>query len=262
MPVYFPQINAGGVMVQRPYQAALAHNSSISELPSGLRKRWGWRASGMTGFSSRALGRWELNYTAINDAELAVLRTFFDSMRGRLGEFTYIDPAGNLVPHSEDFNYTGWSGPGAGGATTDPFGGTRARSVGAGTFSCVVLPAGGAGGFVFCVSAWIKASSSTTATLSLTGAGSTVTQLPAGVWIRASHAGAVGSGAVSASLALAGGGVMFGAQVAPLPGPGGYSAAPGNPGLHPKCRFDIDKLMPRYVGPNQIELKLSVVEYF
>jgi hypothetical protein len=257
---YFPQINSGGVLTQRPYQGALHYATSVLELPCGLRQQWGWRGHGLTDFPTGPLGKWELNFQAITDAELAVLRTFFDSMRGRYGEFAYLDPSGNLVPYSEDFSNPSWSG-GGGSTTTDPFGGNRARST-SGTMSTQVLPSD-ANGIVLGASIWAKGSGSgQTVTVTVAGSSKAV-PVPNGSWIRADHSATVsGSGAVSVSFACSASMALFGAQCVPMRGPGGYMRTPGNAGLHLKCRFDTDTFSPRYLGPNQISLKLPIMEYF
>jgi hypothetical protein len=54
---------------------------------------------------------------------------------------------------------------------------------------------------------------------------------------------------------------LFGAQCVPMGGPGAYQKTPGNYGYHPKVRFDTDVLMPQYVGPDQVSLKLRLAEY-
>jgi hypothetical protein len=36
---------------------------------------------------------------------------------------------------------------------------------------------------------------------------------------------------------------------------------PGNYGVHSYVRFDTDPLVPQYVGPGQISLKLRLVEH-
>lgn len=263
MPTYFPQLNAAGLLMQRPSQSSLNYQTMVAEVPGGNRNAFGFRGTGLTGYPTKPLGRWDLNYGALTDAELSVLETFFTQMKGRYGEFTFLDPNGNLVPNSENFADASWSGALASGTgQPDPFGGTRAASTAGGSTSCVVLPGGGATGYVLCMSVWVKAGSAGTATLGLSGAGSTATALPAGSWVRAQHFGVIGSGVISGSIALSVAGTIFGAQCVPMKGPGGYHRTPGNEGLHAKCRFDTDKLSPKYAGPNEISLRVPIVEYW
>ncbi|WP_321471161.1 hypothetical protein [uncultured Paludibaculum sp.] len=279
MPIYFPQINASGLITQRPYQAGLHFSTTTQVLPGGSQQAWGWRGMGLSNFPDRHLGQWDLNYSAITDAEVAVLLAFFTEMRGRLGEFTYLDPSGNLIPASEDFAAASWTKQtvSVGPEAADPFGGNRARLMtGTGENSmmwCTILPDGGAGGYVLNVSLWAKATTEgQQLMLSFIDSGfsiisSVVLPVPQ-TWTRIDHCATLASNSYVRVL-IGGGGTwpgtgisMFGAQCVPMPGPGGYTRTPGNPGLHPKCRFDTDAFSPRYVGPNQISLKLPIVEYF
>lgn len=278
MPTYFPQINAAGLITQRPYQVGLHYSTSVVELPSGMRQRWGWRGMGLTNFPDRPLGQWELNYTAITEAETEVLRDFFTSMRGRFGEFTYLDPSGNLVPASEDFTAGSWTKQTltVGSAVTDPFGGNRATTLtgasGNSMLWCTLLPEGDASGFVVNASLWVKAASPGQQLYlafidSSFGILDSVTRKVPQTWTRVDITTTLATD--SYIRLLVGGGStwqagqainVFGVQSVPMGGPGGYMRTPGNPGLHAKCRFDTDTFSPRYLGPNQNQLKLPIVE--
>jgi hypothetical protein len=270
MPTYFPQLTAQGVMVQRPYATTLEHLTTHVDQPSGPRYGYSWR--------TEPLGRWDLQYALLTDAEVAVLEGFFTQMDGRYGEFTYLDPGGNLVRYSEDFSHSSWEKYTAsvGGATSDPFGGNRATVVtgtsGNSMLAAYALPEGGASGFVLCGSIWAKATAARSLSIGFIDSGfgvlgSTTWSLAAGQWRRIWHTitlvttsnirlliGGFGTwGTVSLSL--------FGAQCAPLPGPGGYQRTPGNYGLRAKCRFDTDRLELRHIGPNQTAVNLKIAEY-
>src|SRR5579859_1998521 len=51
---------------------------------------------------------WDLSYTGLSDAEVAVLQTFFETVEGRLGAFTFVDPAANLLVWSERLDQSVW----------------------------------------------------------------------------------------------------------------------------------------------------------
>jgi hypothetical protein len=53
---------------------------------------------------------------------------------------------------------------------------------------------------------------------------------------------------------------LFGAQCAPMPGPGAYQRSPANWGLRTKCRFDTDVLSVRSLGPDQHQVSVPIVE--
>ena len=248
-------------MVQRPYVTTLAHLTTAVDQPSGPRYGYAWR--------TEPLGRWNLQYKSLTDAELAVLEAFFASMRGRYGAFIYLDPGGNLVQYSEDFTNASWSNSASiGGAVADPFGGNRALSATGTSLSTCVLPSGGASGFVLCGSIWVKMASAQTLSVGFIDSnssplGSTAWALPAGQWRRIWCSITLAT-ASSVSLLISGSSwsaALFGAQCAPLPGPGGYQRTPGNCGLRAKCRFDTDRFEVQHVGPNENGLQLKVAEY-
>jgi hypothetical protein len=268
MAVYFPQINAAGLMVQRPYTATLEYQTAAADAASGRRFARTWRDS--------PLGRWDLQWPSITEAEAAVLEAFFVSREGRLQEFTFLDPGGNLVPASEDYAAASWERHDVtvGAAATDPFGGSRARALAGGAngmIATVVLPDGDADGFVLCGSVWVRSASGGSLSIGFIDSGfdvlgQTTHYLPAGSWRRISHAQTIGT---NSPVRLLVGGLgtwagatleVFGAQVAPLPGPGGYQKTPGGDGLRAKCRFDSDALELKFVGPGQVAARLKVIE--
>lgn len=267
---YFPQLSAQGLMVQRPSTWQQIALTTHEDQPSGRRCAKAWRTN--------PLGRWGLTYPHLTDTELAVLEGFFASMKGRLGQFTWLDPGGNLCQYSDDFSHASWekydAAPGA--AAADPFGGTRAQTV-AGTGSNAmlatsVIPDGNASGFVLCGSVWVKPGSAQQLSIGFIDSGFTVIgnsawSLPAGRWTRIWHTMTL---ATSSAVRLLIGGFaswgavsldLFGAQAAPLPGPGAYVRSPQQWGYRPKCRFDTDVLSLRYVGPNQNTVTLAIAEF-
>ena len=277
MAIYFPQINGDGIITQRPYTSALSYNTSTNVLPCGKQLAWGWYGTGLTNFPAKPLGKFTVTYQAITDAELAVVRAFFDSMKGRYGEFTFLDPSGNLVFDSEDFSQ--WSGYSTGTpGQSDPFGGTNAMTVAASSIytplSKPLLPAGHAT-VLLNFSVWVKALTTNTQ-FDLGYADHAfgfyiypqVQRLPVvvGQWVRVDYAITIDESTCADGLwmkiAFNHDVQLFGAQCAPLPGPGMYARTPGRDALHPKCRFDTDLFNPRYVGPNQITLTLPIQEYF
>ena len=80
----YPTIN-GGVVAQRPYTSTAEFLHAVNEMDCGVRYAYSWRTN--------PLYRFEITYTAISLTEVATLETFFNSMRGRYGEFSFVDPA-------------------------------------------------------------------------------------------------------------------------------------------------------------------------
>ena len=257
----FPQLNAAGMMVQLPFASTFSHLSSVSELQAGARQSYYWRPL--------PLMAWNLSYPTLSVAEYNTLLAFQQSQQGRYGEFTFLDPGGNLVPASELFSDASWTNSGVTltSGQADPYGGTLATQGTAGSLKAQVLPSGFAG-FLLCGSVWARAASgSPTLTVALVDSASavqaTTTVTLGAAWQRVSAAAILASGnAISLSLAWSGASiVLFGAQVAPLGAAGAYAKTPGNYGYHTKVRFDTDLLEPQYVGPNQVSLKCRLVEH-
>lgn len=267
---YFPQLIAGGVTVQRPYECTQAALTGYEDQATGRRFARSWRAN--------PLGRWTLNYQHLTDAELAALQSFFASMNGRYGEFTFLDPGGNLAEYSDDFSVAAWEkySVTVGAAVTDPFGGSRAMSCSAtganGMLAAAVLPGGNAAGFVLCASVWVRSAAPASLAIGFIDAGFTVlsaktAELPANTWVRIQHAHTLSSSSAIRML-IGGYGTwnastmeLFGAQCAPMPGLGAYARSPANWGLRAKCRFDTDTLRVRTLGPDQHAVTVPLVEY-
>jgi hypothetical protein len=206
-----------------------------------------------------------------------VLEAFFVARRGRLEDFTFLDPCGNLLSHSEDFSNAAWEKIAAsvGAATVDPFGGNLARTLAGSSSNSMItaycLPDGGASGFVLTGSVWVKSATNSSLNIGFIDSGfgvlgSTSWPIRAGEWTRIWHTITL---ATASNIRLLIGGfsswgavslALFGAQVVPLPGPGGYAKSPGNYGIHSKCRFDEDALTLRHIGPNQTSASIPIIE--
>jgi hypothetical protein len=266
---YFPQLISGGLTVQRPYASSQEALTTLADMPTGRRFGRSWRIE--------PLRRWVLNYQHLTDDELATLQAFFAQMGGRYGEFTYLDPGGNLAQYSDDFTVPQWEKytVSVGAAVTDPFGGGRARScAGSGANSMLaasVLPEGQGAGLTLCASVWARSTAPQSLAIGLIDSGFTVLSaqtfdLPLNTWLRIHHAHTLSSSSAIRML-IGGFGTwnastiqLFGAQCAPMPGPGAYQRSPANWGLRTKCRFDTDVLSVRSLGPDQHQVSVPIVE--
>lgn len=270
-PTYFPQLSSGS-SAQLPYTSRKSFESVISDMDTGKRYTYAKLVS--------PLSHWDLNFSMLTDANRATIESFFNQQQGRLQPFTFLDPAGNLCQYSEDFSQAAWvkSGLTLGAAVADPFGGNGATSISStgtnGNLSTLVLPNGGASGFVLCGSVWAKAAAANQqltiglADHLLTILGSSTWDLAQGVWTRIFFSMTLAS---SDNINLLIGGLntwgtsqvisLFGAQCVPLPGPGGYAKSPGDYGLHSNCRFDTDKLELTANEPNSWSLRLPIQEH-
>jgi len=265
---YFPQVGANGMTVQLPFGQTFSHLTSVSELQAGPRQSYSWRPN--------PLMAWDLTYPALTPAEYATLLSFFQSQLGRYGEFTFLDPGGNLVPASENFSDASWQqfSVAVGASVAGPFSGSLGTTITGtsnGMLAAVVLPSGNGAGLWLCGSFYVLAPSASSLVIGFIDSGFNVLAsqscaLPANQWTRIACTTQL---ATNSAIRLLIGGFgswtgplsLFGAQVAPIGGPGAYQRTPGNYGLHAKTRFDTDLLEPQYLGPAQISLKLRLTEH-
>lgn len=277
---YFPQFLSTKGGAQLPYQTEQAYETVVVDMPSAPRHVYARRGAGLTNFPTGPLWRFthQLNIT---DAELATLRSFFQSQNGRLEEFVYLDPSGNLLKYSEDFSQADWekNSVTVGSAVADPFGGTRATAMTAtssnSNINAYVLPAGSGSGLVLTSSVYVKPQSSGgSLAIGFIDSGFTVldsrqVSIPtAGQWYRIICPTTLASSSTIRVL-IGGFGTwnattlhLFGAMCAPLPAENNYVKSPEFWGYHAKCRFDVDDLRWRKVGPNQNTVNLTIKEIF
>jgi hypothetical protein len=204
-------------------------------------------------------------------------------MRGRYGQFIFLDPGGNLIQYSEDFTQSYWSktAVNVGSAVTDPFGGNRATALTATSInsyiSAIFGPSGGGlQGTMCCASAWVRATAANQ-TLTIGFLDSTSSScyvntfsLPHNAWKRIYcnvplwtnnyFQFLLGGMNYWSSTTIQ----VFGAQVVPMKGEGAMVRTNGvnSPGygLHLSCRFDQDALQVQVDGPDQNAMQLIVQE--
>lgn len=280
---FFPQINSNLIITQLPYETGASFETLVEDSPGGARFSFPRRAVNLDHHLTKPLGRFLLSYSNITDSEIATLQAFFESVKGRYGSFSFLDPGGNLIQYSETFSHASWdktAGPvTVGAAVQDPFRGNRATSlVGGGGDSrilSVIGPAtGGINGYRVCVSVWVNARDPGTS-LQIGVVDSTFSQvsatthaLPLERWVRISHVATLWNAnsfrmIVGGNSTWTGGRLiyMFGAQASPTKGENGYTASPTNYGYYANCRFDTDSFIVDRLGPNSNSLSLPVVEF-
>jgi len=243
----FPQLGANGMITQRPYTKTASHRTTFKDQPTGRRHSWYWRDD--------PLYRFEVNYSAITLPELDTLMSFFNDRKGRLGEFTFIDPSGNMIPSTTAYE-TG---------TADPFGGTRAMT-GSVIGPVQVLPdTHEIQGYVLSGSVWAKSSSpGNTIDLAFSACDPSIVQVKipnTTGWVRY-HMTTTVISSYQILFSVGGSGTaLFGPMVAATKGPGEYFSSPAHYAVHSKCRFDTDDLDVRYTAPNQYGIVVPIVEY-
>lgn len=282
----FPQIGSKAIITQLPYTTGLAYANVVRDVESGM--RWTYPRRGVAAvpqtYSLNPLGKFEVQFSRVSDANLSTLEAFFVARKGRYGAFEFLDPGGNLLQYSEDFSDASWdksNGPVVVNTTVaDPFGQNNARALqsnGAnGMLLSLIGPAsGGLNGYVVNVSVWVSVRDSGKTSMHIgvvdSGwsaiSGTTYTNLPYNGWRRIEHTAVLWNN--SHYYLLIGGygtfnnviNYFFGAQAVAMPGAGAYVKTPGNYGYHQYCRFDTDNFEVKVEGPNQNAVSLPIIEY-
>lgn len=251
--LYFPQLSSGAV-AQYPLIKRRVHRTVLNRLADGRRIKLADTAAQRI--------EWEIAYHALRDAERRQLEEFFAEAEGRLREFTFLDPASNLLAFSEDLTAGAWTrGPlvAATAGVADPAGGSAAtRLVNTGPAEQRLQQSLSAPGwFHYCFSFYARSEDETTVTLfRATGGTEAAEQKKTGrAWRRLAMGGASEPEAetVTFGLAIAPGGSVevYGLQVEPQPAPSSYVKTASRGGVYGKARFDHDQLTFTSDGPEQ-----------
>ena len=278
----FPQINANCILTQLPYVSELDYGTISQDIETGMRYSFPLRGAGLPSMPSGPLGKFQLTFPMITDSEVYALKSFFETVRGRWGQFGLLDPGGNLLQSANGFNTSAWDlSTGSAGSPIsipDPFGGGLARVISPGgidsfALSVVGPSTGGMNGYVMCASMWAKGTISNQqlflgfadAYLTLKGQ---VWTLSSTAWKRIYFSCSLWNSGQFRMIIGGNGTFMFnsidafGAKVCSTKGPGQYVLTPGNYGWHPNCRFSSDVFERRVLGPNQNAVSLPVEEFF
>lgn len=92
----FPTLG-NGAKSQLPYSQMRRFAVLRNDNPIGPRYSWTWFAASLTGFPTRSLRGWELQYPALSDADLSTLETHFRNQWGRWSSFALTDPDDGTV---------------------------------------------------------------------------------------------------------------------------------------------------------------------
>ena len=259
--LYFPQLYSGAT-VQYPFVKRRICRTITSATPDGWVQKLG-----DPGWSSV---EWELKFATLTSQERTELQTFFNTVEGRLGEFTFLDPTDNLLVRSGDLADAAWTkGPlvqiTAGQA--DPDGGSEAMRVlntGAGTQS-IQQTVEGPGWFHYCFSFYASsAQPQSVAIFRFTGGAQDATSYPVNSnWKRLVLSGrSQGAGeSITFGISLEAGAAVnvYGMQVEAQPAPSAYRKTTSRGGVHANARFDDDLLELTSEGPEQHSSTVRIV---
>jgi len=250
----FPQLSTGAAG-QFPLWRSRRKRTILNALADGRTIRSGGECGEVI---------WQLDLSELSGGERNAIEQLFAESEGRLRKFTFLDPAGNLLRHSERLDEPAWTKDPllaitAGAA--DPMGSSRAfqlANAGQGSQGIrqrLEVPSS----FMYCWSVWIKGAG--TATLSF---GSLARTYPVSDFWTRLVLGGCPSGteeAVTFRLDLGSATVVdiFGCQVEPQPGASTYKATGAVGGVYPTARFGSDSLAITADGPDRERALLRIV---
>ena len=240
----FPQLNSGALVQTSSFRRTSETRTEANRLADGSEVR------GPDYNAAEAI--WEVALSELSDGELTSISTLFDAVEGRVGTFTFLDPAGNLLQWSEDLSRNCWQKgamlqllPGI----ADPFGGTGAvRVTNAGQSAQDVSQGLAAPAtFVYCLSVYARAAAAGSVSLFVqAGQSRQIEAFDLGAtWRRCFLSPCTGAGVdqVSFGVELAAGASveLFGFQAQAQPVPSQYRRTFDAGGVYSAARFDADE---------------------
>ncbi|HZT34217.1 MAG TPA: hypothetical protein VFA33_30275 [Bryobacteraceae bacterium] len=253
----FPQL-ATGATSQYPVQKRRSARTVMNACLDGSTLKWADPAGVVT--------EWELHFAELTDEELAALETFFLSMEGTLGSFTFLDPAGNLLCWSEDLAQPAWTKDPlltVTGGIDDAWGGKRGfrlQNTGGGSQRLEQTLAAPAG-YCYALSLYARSLQGAKVRL-LRGTEASECQIAA-AWRRLVFAGQSQSNAdnIAFGVELDAGAVVdvCGLQVEAQPWASPYKRSNAKGGVYTDARFSTDSLEITTEGPGQHGCVLRVI---
>jgi hypothetical protein len=210
---------------------------------------------------------WELRASGLTEDEFASIEELFGSVSGRLGSFTFLDPAGNLLSRSQEFDSPEWNNDALISLTPgmdDPNGGTAATRVlnGSGLVaSAVAQTLGVPGWFRYSLSVWARSTGGAGVTLfaASTERGFALDSAWKRISMAVDSGGTAESVTFGARIAAAEQVDLFGMQVDGQPAVSSYKRTAARGGVYPAARFGSDALVNRALGTDVFESVIRVV---
>jgi len=213
---------------------------------------------------------WELRPAGLTLEEATALDTLFEAASGGLATFTFLDPAGNLLLRSEEFDAPEWNnGPliSLTAGEADPLGTTRAtRAINTGSAAgsvaqTVAIP----GSFKYVLSVWAKTTGGSSVSLFAVTAGGSATKTftLTSQWKRISLRIELGQNTESVTFGAEldpGASVdLFGMQLEAAPGVSDYKKTGAGAGVYAKARFAGDELSVTARGTDMFDMVVRIV---
>lgn len=256
----FPQLRDSAV-IQLPFTWRQRTRIVAQETPGGAVYRWP-----DTGYARR---EWQCLLRGLTDSERVAVQQLFDSVKGRYGKFTYLDPFGNLLAQSDNYAAAVWlkdAGLVLTSGLPDAFGTLQATRVSNPTGTARSMRQGvpAPAAFGFTLSVWIRAQTSAVASLELGGSVDLLRKdiLCGPAWERVSMTGTSSSQEEQtlAGVSLPSGSEVevCGWQLEPTLQAGTYQRTTAATGVFSNCRFLQDELRWTSEGPNNHSVKIMI----
>lgn len=256
----FPQLSSGAV-TQWPIRRTRVSRTVVNESMDGSRIK--------LGDSGADAMEWDLQYSAITDSERSALWHLFENCEGRLGSFTFLDPADNLLSWSAKLDESVWAANSLltiSSGFADPAGGleaTRLVNTSGGALRIEQIIDGPAW-FQYAFSLHAKSSATTPLTLyrQATAAFDSTIVGVGNQWRRYLLSGSLTSSNASLQFGLelgAGETVdVYGLQVEAQTGGSNYKKTFSRSGVYPEARFAGDIFSVTADGPNRHSCSVKI----
>jgi hypothetical protein len=256
----FPQLSTGAVS-QFPGWKRMLRRTVVNEAADGSRVKLGDAGASEL--------EWILELKGLAESEWEAIEDLFETVEGRLGSFTFLDPFGNLLQWSEEQNAAVWqrtAGVSAVGGGEDPLGGlnaflvTNAGPAAGRIWQSIAAPSW----YSYCLSVWARSQDTDAVALFAGAPGSTAEREYAigPKWKRLEHSVKLGSSAetVEFGAALAAGTALdlFGFQVEAQAGASKYRKTTGRGGVYAGASFVEDELVRTAEGVDNSRVTLRI----
>jgi len=214
-----------------------------------------------------AARRWEVRAAGLRQTEMEAIEALFDAAKGPLETFTFLEPAGNLLARSEEFDAPEWDNDPLVGTTAgidDPFGGTRAMRVlnaSGVAVGGVKQPLAVPGTFRYALSVWARAAGGSEVTLTAATASSafTLTSEWRRIFLPVDLGLATENVTFGAVLAAGDSVDLFGMQVEAQLGASAYQKTSARGGVHGHARFAGEISAVRAQGTDVYDAVIQIV---
>lgn len=258
----FPQLTTGAATLY-PVRKISVRRSVVNELLDGGRVSYAdpdW-----------AEQRWEMHAIGLRRQEWAAVEALYETVNGPLRTFTFLEPAGNLLARSEEFDAPEWDNDpfiALEAGVDDPLGTARATRVtntsgvaAGGIEQTLAVP----GNFRYAASVWARAATGSEVMLAAATTGGAVSRSFAlaptwqRIWLPVAMVDPVDGVRFSARLDAGTSVDLFGMQVEAQPGAGTYQRTGARGGVHSRARFARDGLAVRIQGTDEYDAVIKIV---